>query len=304
VDEAVKRLSLILAIGLFAAPVRADPADDTDNALEGIFDEKGAGKAGSGKDEAARPEPAPKRERSRGRSRAGKRKATPAPTAPTPAAAAPETPGEEAALEPDDTVRKVVVAAFDEPEELELRGAVLEVLSARTDIEVLALDDIAVVAKRLGTDPVSARGRSLISQELNIYAWIDARVSGRYEVYISLSDRENLQLSTLHLTGKTPGVLAAAIHSGLWQRIGPLLSRQARLLQRVEQQREAARQKIQAIEKDRERQKRLALQREQRRLRLLAAARKETGIKWQAWQQELKRQTELVRERTPAEARE
>jgi hypothetical protein len=201
-------------------------------------------------------------------------------------------------------IRKVVVAKFTEPEDVQARNTVLEVFSEHNDIEVIGFDDAEVVAKRLGADLGTAKGRTAVSKDLGIYAWVDGKVSGSFEAQIDLTDSTDRRLTHARLSGASAQILASVIRTELWRQVGPAISDQAKLARNLETQRKLAREKLIVWQKELDRQRKVAEERQVRRQQLLVAEKTQAGEKLRAWNNELVRQQQVVRDRRLAQAQE
>lgn len=217
--------------------------------------------------------------------------AAPAGDAPTDAAKPPGTPG----------VRRVVVANFDEPEGFRVRLAALEVLSLQGDIEVLGYNDVTVVARRLGVDPMSSHGRLAVSEELGVFAWLDGRVSEDFEAHLRLTDAGGKELAWLKVRGQSRGTLNDTVKKNLWRAVGPPLSDAEKRRQALEARHKLAQKKKQARDEEAMRQRELAAKRRERIRERLAAAKSLAKEKAKARNAELDHQAELVAERRAEE---
>ncbi|MEY4579143.1 MAG: hypothetical protein RL701_3846 [Pseudomonadota bacterium] len=120
-------------------------------------------------------------------------------------------------------INKVVVAQFEAPKDSGARAAVLEKLSEHSDVDVVALEDVAFVARRLHLDSTQPEGRAKLSQELGIEAWLDAQVT-ESEAHITLTDPHGTVLASADVEAKQPAQLARLTSERMWLAMGPHLS--------------------------------------------------------------------------------
>ncbi|HMI92777.1 MAG TPA: hypothetical protein VK509_15480, partial [Polyangiales bacterium] len=116
-------------------------------------------------------------------------------------------------------VRKVGVPTFLGKSADSMRQAVLQVLSAHTDIELIGHDDLEFVAKRLQADPADGAGRTKLAGELKLYGWV---VADGDDGRLSVVDAHNKTLGTLKLD---PSKRAdVQVQERLWNELGRFLS--------------------------------------------------------------------------------
>ncbi len=298
----VRFIRRVLPFGVLAtalcvvAPARAELADETDAMISGLFKDKGKKKKSKAKKRGSRAKKKGRRGAARRGRRSAKNKRAASRDAPPPE--------EQETQEAAPAIRKVVVATFNEPPGSRVRSAVLDVLTRHDELQILSFDDLEIEAKRLGVGLNSPDGRTAIALEQSVFAWVDADVSEDFAAEIRVTDALNQELSTLRLSGTSSHLLASAIRTGLWQRVGPVLSEKARLESLLEVERKLAAAKLKAQADELKRQRKLGLDRDIKRKQLLAAHRGQASNKMRDWKQEAKRQEKLVRDKRLAEARE
>jgi hypothetical protein len=199
-------------------------------------------------------------------------------------------------------IRKVVIAPFSEPAGSKGREAVLEIFSEQNDIEMVGYNDAEIVAKRLGADLGSSKGRSVVSADMGIYAWLDGRVGDGFDAQIRLSDANSRTLKNAQIKADSAQMLASLIRTDLWRQVGPEISDRAKLQQRYENQCQLAAQTFAAWQKEINRQGELAVQRQQRRKEYLVAAQTAAMQKLKEWNDQIAHQGQLAQERKQAEA--
>jgi len=230
-----------------------------------------------------------------------------------PATAAPEDP--EAGLDLTDLVesgaepaeaegpRRLGIGEIKAPAESDARGAVLEALSARSEVEVVGYEDVKMAGKNLGVDPATPRGRKRISDDLGVFAWVEGQVSARHEATLRLVDGNGRTLATMRVSADDGPALDTAIRGQLWNALGRFVSDAAAREHALHQQQKRATKKHQARLDELERQKEVALERETRRTKQLNDQRGLARNKQEARFEELQRQVEIVLARRDEEAR-
>ncbi|MDH5675530.1 MAG: hypothetical protein OEZ06_25635 [Myxococcales bacterium] len=296
--------ALALLLWAPAAGVQAENAlaNETDSLVDGLFDDGGK-KAG----------PAPRGSKKRARSGRG-----PAPAknardaadrdlvlggdgAEKPKGERPLQPGILAPPEPVG-VRKVAVVDGELPRDSSARMALLEELSAHTELEVIGSSDVDVVANRIGVGPDSSRGRKLLAAELGLFAWVEL-APGPGGVRIRITDKHDVPRGSLDVSGRDDASLAATMHADFWPKLGPVLSEQARLEQRLYAQRELALERQKARADGLVRHRELAIKRREHEQQRLQDAKLAAIEKAKTRAEELERQRQLVVERRAEEAR-
>jgi hypothetical protein len=208
------------------------------------------------------------------------------------------------ASEPElDGPRRLGIGELHAPARSDARGAVLEALSARSEVEIVGYEDVKMAGKQLGVDPASARGRKRISAELGVYAWIEGEVSARNEGRLRLVDVDGHTLATLRVSADDGSALEAAIRANLWSALGRFVSDSAAHDYALGQQQQRAAQKHTARLEELERQKALALEREVEQAQRLNDNRGLARKKQEARFAELQRQVEIVLARREEQAR-
>jgi len=189
------------------------------------------------------------------------------------------------ALGQDVRVRKVVVSGFDGKGALRLRQAVLDALSEHTEVEVIGAKDVEVSAKSLGHSTSDRSGRTALSAELGIYAWVQ-HDEGKGSIV--LVDAEGEQLAALPVAQH--GGSEADLRVKIWSTFGPHVSDQGLRMRLLERLRMSASGKLKAVEEETLRQSELAMRREERRASHLAASRQRATTILQAQQAEVDHQ--------------
>jgi hypothetical protein len=200
-------------------------------------------------------------------------------------------------------VQKIAVAAFHAPDASRARSAVLATLSEHSDVEVVALEDIAFAAKRIGADPTLPAGRLKLSEELGVEAWLDGTIedgSARF----TLHSPEGRVLATASIQGHKANVAEGLAGPKVWEVMGPLLSVRERGKRALETQQELAMKKVQAREQELVRQRQVVEARSVARVSQLKAAQVLARDKRAAFVAELERQETIVSQKTAAAARE
>lgn len=230
-----------------------------------------------------------------------------------PATAAPEDP--ESGLDLQDLVesegqpaeaegpRRLGIGEIKAPAGSDARGAVLEALSARSEVEVVGYEDVKMAGKNLGVNPATPRGRKRISDDLGVFAWVEGEVSVRHEAKLRLVDGDGHTLATMRVSADDGPALDAAIRGQLWSALGRFVSDAAAREHALHQQQQLAARKHQARLEELERQKEVALERETRRTKRLNDQRSLARNKQEARFEELQRQTQIVLARREEEAR-
>jgi hypothetical protein len=194
-------------------------------------------------------------------------------------------------------VQHIAVAQFDAENSARARSAVLDVLSEHDDVEVVSLDDIGVAAKRLGVDATTAHGRSKLSEELGIEAWLDGKIEDDHAQF-TLHAPDGRTLATTSIQGHRASVAEGLAGQKVWEAMGPLLSPRERAKRALEAQQELAVKKVQAREQELVRLRKMVEARAASREKQLKAAQSLAREKRDAFVAELDRQATLVSERT------
>ena len=156
-------------------------------------------------------------------------------------------------------VSKIVVAQCDGDDEAHARAAMLEKLADHDDVEVMSLDDITFLSKRLHADPTSQSGRAKLASELGVGAWLDCKVDdSTATLTLSSADGSKVLVST-EIEADSTRQLAPLTAERMWASMGTHLSV-------GEQQR---RQQLAALEAER---RRVAAEAEAERRRVTADA--------------------------------
>jgi hypothetical protein len=151
------------------------------------------------------------------------------------------------------------VAQCEGDDEAHARGAVLSKLADHPDVEVMSLDDITFIGKRLHADPTSESGRAKLAAELGVGAWLDCKVDdSSAHLTLTSADGSKVLVST-EVEADSTRQLAALTAERMWATMGTHLSAS-------EQQR---RQQLAAIEAER---RRVAAEVEAERRRVAAEA--------------------------------
>lgn len=154
-------------------------------------------------------------------------------------------------------INKVVVAQFDAPKDSTARAAVLEKLSEHGDVDVVALEDVAFVARRLHVDPKQPAGRAKLSLEMGIEAWLDAEVTDS-EAHVTLTDAQGTVLASADAEAEQPAQLASLTSERMWAAMGLYLSTSETHKRRLIAENALARKKVERRAEEAERQRRLA----------------------------------------------
>jgi hypothetical protein len=174
-------------------------------------------------------------------------------------------PSKKAAPPPSATgPRRVIVAPFDSPQKSWGRPSVLGVLSEEPDVEVVGYEDMVVVAKRLGVSPTDPDGRKAVSEEMQVFAWIDGTVGDDGNARVVMTDANGAELAWLTAAARSGGALNAFLEENLWRAFGPYLSDAEKRKQRLEALKVLGKQKQEARTAEVERQARLIVEREAR----------------------------------------
>jgi hypothetical protein len=201
-----------------------------------------------------------------------------------------------ATTESQPKAKRVAVAAFEAPSSSQGRSLVLETLSQHDDVEVVALEDIAMAGKRLQADPSDPSGRRKLSEELGIDAWIDGTIEDE-TARIRMSTPEGRSLGVANVKGKSSSAVEAALGTQMWKALGPWLSVREQKVRALQAQQELALQKALAREQELVRQHALVQVRAQERVVALQTAQALAREKRAAFDAELARQRGVVEER-------
>jgi hypothetical protein len=198
-------------------------------------------------------------------------------------------------------VRKIGVPTFRGKSAESMRQAVLQVLSAHTDIELVGHDDLEFVAKRLQADPGDGAGRTKLAGELKLYGWV---VADGDDGRLSVVDKNNKTLGTMKLDRSKRADVQ--VQERLWPELGRFLSDEGLRNYTIVRAHKLAVKKLQAQGAELARQHALAEQREKRRAEQLVALKEHAGKRLTAQNEELLRQSKLASDRIAAqrEARE
>jgi len=192
--------------------------------------------------------------------------------------------------------KRVAVAAFEAPSSSQGRSLVLETLSQHDDVEVVALEDIAMAGKRLQADPSDPSGRRKLSEELGIDAWIDGTIEDE-TARIRMSSPDGRSLGVANVKGKSRSAVEADLGAQTWKALGPWLSVREQKVRALQVQQELALQKALAREQEMVRQRGLLQVRAQERVVALQTAQALAREKRTAFDAELARQRGVVEER-------
>lgn len=196
-------------------------------------------------------------------------------------------------------VRKVAVPRFSGASANSLRQAVLDVLSAHTDLELIGQPDLEVVARRIGAKISEPQDRARLSAELGLYAWFDAdgdksvvRVTDAGgEVLCSMKMRKDERFDT-------------QIRKRMWQELGRCVSDEGMRQFLVGYRTAAAMQKLQAQEDELAHQRELAEKHAKQLAQRLEAMKTHARARLLAEQTEITHQSELASERIRREQKE
>jgi hypothetical protein len=200
-------------------------------------------------------------------------------------------------------VQRIAVAQFQAPNAARARSAVLETLSDHDDVEVVALEDIAVAGKRVGADPTTPAGRRKLSEELGIEAWLDGTVEDGLARF-TLHAPDGRVLATASVQGHKANVAEGLAGAKIWEAMGPILSSRERGKRAIEAQQELAQKKVQAREQELVRLRQAVVARAAAREKQLKATQALAREKRSAFIAELDRQASIVTERTAVAERE
>jgi hypothetical protein len=193
-------------------------------------------------------------------------------------------------------VRKVGVPTFHGKSADSMRQAVLQVLSAHTDIELIGHDDLEFVAKRLQADPADGAGRTKLAGELKLYGWV---VADGDDGRLSVVDAHNKTLGTLKLD---PSKRAdVQVQERLWNELGRFLSDEGLRNYTVVRSHESAVKKLQGEGNELGKQHALAEQREKRRAEQLVLLKEHANKRLAAQNEELLRQSKIANDRATAQ---
>jgi hypothetical protein len=122
----------------------------------------------------------------------------------------------------------VVVRPFEGRASAKARMAVIRALRDES-VSLVATGDVDDSAEELGADPSSADGRTTVSRELEIRAWIEGTIekNGRVlQATIDVIDASSgSSLGSVEYEGRNPRVLAKRIESRFWRDAGDLIER-------------------------------------------------------------------------------
>jgi len=194
-------------------------------------------------------------------------------------------------------VQVIAVAQFQAPNPARARSAVLETLSDHNDVEVIALEDIAVAGRRVGADPTTPAGRLKLSEELQIEAWLDGTIEDGLARF-TLHAPDGHVLATASVQGHKASVAEGLAGTKIWEAMGPLLSLRERGKRAVEAQQELAQKKVKAREQELVRLRQAVVTRAAAREKQLKASQVLAQQKRSAFVAELDRQATIVDERT------
>jgi hypothetical protein len=210
---------------------------------------------------------------------------------------------------------KVVVLDFDDPNRSGVRQIVLDMLSDKSDIDLMLTGDVEVTAKQAEWNLNSRSDRHKLSKELGIDAWIKGSVTEKWRVVIQILSGDGEIKGEAEFFGKRKSDLLREVSQKFWFALGYLISESANeeriawLKEQARQKglaahRELAHKKAEWRQKELFRQKELALERERKRLERLEEQRRLAVQKATARNDEIGRQKEIVRERERAAKRE
>lgn len=211
--------------------------------------------------------------------------------------------GAHAAPKPKRQVQRVAVAQFDSPNSARARSAVLETLSDHNDVEVVSLDDINMAGKRLHVDPATPAGRSKLSEELGIGAWLDGKIDDDFAKF-TLQAPDGRLLATASVQGHKASVLEGLAGQKIWAQMGALLSPRERTKRAIEAQQDLAMKKAQAREHQLAELRQGVRDRAANRIKELKVMQALALQKRQAFDAELERQASIVSDRKAVAERE
>jgi hypothetical protein len=200
-------------------------------------------------------------------------------------------------------VQRIAVAQFQASNSARARSAVLETLSDHDDVEVVALEDIAVAGKRLGVDPTVPAGRRKLSEELGIEAWLDGTIEDGLARF-TLHAPDGRVLASTSIQGHKANVAEGLAGPKVWEAMGPMLSIRERSKRALEAQQELAVKKAQARDQELVRLHQQVEARAAARVSQLKAAQVLARDKRSAFVAELDRQRTIVTEREAVAERE
>jgi hypothetical protein len=201
--------------------------------------------------------------------------------------------------QPRQAGKRIAVAAFQAPDAARARMAVLEVLSEHDDVEVVAMEDIQVAAKRLQVDPTNAGGREKLSEELGIEAWLDATIEDDLARF-TLHAPDGRTIASTSVTGHKASVAAGLAGPKVWAAMGPWLSPRERGKRALEAQQELALKKAKARDQELVRLRQVMEKRAADRVAQLKAAQTLAREKRKTFEAEMEHQATLVSERLAA----
>lgn len=210
---------------------------------------------------------------------------------------------------------KVVVLEFDDPNRSDVRQIVLDMLSDKSDVDLMLTGDVEMTAKQAEWNIKSRGDRYKLAKELGIDAWIMGNVTERWRAVIQITSGDGEVKGEAAFSGKRKADLARDVSQKFWFALGYLISESAnedRIAWLKEQARQKglvahralAQKKAEWRQKELFRQKELALKRERERLDKLEQQRRLAVQKATARNDEIKRQKQIVQDRERAAKRE
>ena len=192
--------------------------------------------------------------------------------------------------------RKIGVPTFTGKSSESTRQAVLQVLSAHTDIELIGHDDLEFVAKRLKADPSDGAGRTKLAGELDLFGWV---VADGDDGVVRVVDAKNKTLGKLKLD---PSKRAdVQVQERLWQELGRFISDEGLRNFTVARSRQQVLQKLQRHAAEQTKQQALAGQRTKLRGEQLALLKEHAGKRLAGQNEELLRQSKIASDRVTAQ---
>ena len=193
-------------------------------------------------------------------------------------------------------MRKIGVPTFVGKSSESMRQAVLQVLSAHPDIELIGHDDLEFVAKRLKADPGDGAGRTKLAGELKLYGWV---VADGDDGTLSVVDAHNKTLGTLKLDRSKRADVQ--VQERLWSELGRYLSDEGLRNYTVVRAHERVIAKLQRLDAEQAKQHASAEQREKLRGQQLVLLKDHAGKRLTAQNGELLRQSKLASDRIAAQ---
>lgn len=200
-------------------------------------------------------------------------------------------------------VRNLVVPQFDAPVKSRARAAVLRTLADHTEVEVVAIDDVAFAARRLQANPDTTDGRAKLSRELGIDAWLDGKIT-ETSAHLTLTTGDGTILQEVEVEADEQRALDARTGEQMWAALGPSLSPQEAYRRAVLAEYERARRKLEARQAESQRQVELAHKARAHRAFVLRGQFSLAQRKQAALKSELDRQTGLGKAELAREAEE